>query len=58
MESNSSKKSQPSGNKPRENNGLICQNCRQFTNKPGWCKKKKEHTARKATCRYFERRKR
>lgn len=53
MESKSSKKSQPSGT----NNNMICQNCKEFTNKPGWCKKKKEHTARKATCRYFERRK-
>jgi hypothetical protein len=57
MESKSSVKSQPSGTKSKENKQLICQNCKFFRNKPGWCNKKKEHTARKATCRYFERRK-
>jgi hypothetical protein len=55
MDNKKSKNSKPSGIKT--NNGLICQNCKEFTNKPGWCKKKEEYTPRKATCRYFERRK-
>ncbi len=34
---------------------LICQNCKEHKNNPGWCKKKKEHQNRKGNCRYFER---
>ena len=34
---------------------LVCQYCKHFSNNPGWCKKKKDHQARKGTCRYFER---
>jgi hypothetical protein len=25
----------------------VCQNCKKFTNNPGWCKLKKEYIARK-----------
>lgn len=37
---------------------LICQNCKEHKNNPGWCKKKKEYQSRKGTCRYYERKKR
>lgn len=55
MESNSSKKSQPSGNKPRVNNDEICQNCQYHKNKPSWCNYQAKFTARKFTCDDFKR---